>query len=236
MKPQRQYGGQQPISHTQQPTLVGSSVFALKYQGGVLVLADTLGTYGNMSRHMCVNRIAKVADHTCIAAMGDIADFQDIQSKLDQLLIDYICENDTKALTPRVIYSYLGRLMYGKRNKFDPYWNTLVIAGVEKGNVPFLGYVDSVGTRFEENMVATGMGMYFGMTLFRNEWVPNMTFDAARQLLERAALVTLYRDKSAVNRFQIANITPAGVEISEPFAIETNWDMASATRHFADLK
>lgn len=33
-----------------------------------------------------------------------------------------------------------------------------------------------------------------------------------------------YRDKNSINKFQIAKVTADGVNISEPFAVETKWD------------
>ena len=42
-------------------------------------------------------------------------------------------------------------------NKFEgnPFWNQLLIAGF-RGATPFLGYVDLIGTAYEENFIATG--------------------------------------------------------------------------------
>lgn len=31
------------------------------------------------------------------------------------------------------IFEYLSNVMYARRNKFDPYWNALLVAGVENG-------------------------------------------------------------------------------------------------------
>lgn len=33
-----------------------------------------------------------------------------------------------------------------------------------------------------------------------------------------------YRDKNSINKFQIAKVTAEGVDVSEPFAVETKWD------------
>jgi 20S proteasome alpha/beta subunit len=38
----------------------------------------------------------------------------------------------------------------------NPLWNQLLIAGF-RGAAPFLGYVDLIGTAYEENFIATGL-------------------------------------------------------------------------------
>ena len=45
-----------------------------------------------------------------------------------------------KELAPWEIHSYLCRVMYNRRNKFDPLWNSLVVAGC-KGGRQFLAMV-----------------------------------------------------------------------------------------------
>jgi hypothetical protein len=42
--------------------------------------------------------------------------------------------------------------------------------------------------------------------------------------VSRCEQVCYYRDKQSINKFQIATVTAKGVEISEPFALETKWD------------
>ena len=37
--------------------------------------------------------------------------------------------------------------------------------------------------------------------------------------------VCYYRDKNSINKFQIAKVTADGIDICEPFALETNWDL-----------
>ena len=55
--------------------------------------------------------------------------------------------DDGNSLGPKEIHSYLTRVMYNRRNKFDPLWNTLVLGGVKKGpkgDEKYLGMVWSV--------------------------------------------------------------------------------------------
>jgi hypothetical protein len=55
--------------------------------------------------------------------------------------------DDGNSLGPKEIHSYLTRVMYNRRNKFDPLWNSLVLGGVKKGpkgdEEKYLGMVSS---------------------------------------------------------------------------------------------
>ena len=43
------------------------------------------------------------------------------------------------------------------------------------------------------------------------------------------AQVCYYRDKQSINKFKLATVTAAGVNITEPFALETKWDFKVCT-------
>ena len=89
------YGG--PITRTQNPMVTGTSVLGLKFDGGVVIAADMLGSYGslarfrNISRIMRVNnsnisRIMRVNNSTMLGASGDYADFQYLKQVLGQMV------------------------------------------------------------------------------------------------------------------------------------------------------
>ena len=49
-------------SHTLAPMVTGSAVIGVKYDGGVLIAADTLGSYGSMAKIRNVSRLQCVND------------------------------------------------------------------------------------------------------------------------------------------------------------------------------
>lgn len=51
-----------------------------------------------------------------------------------------------------------------RRSKFDPLWTTFVVGGIQDGK-PFLGYVDKLGTAYEDDTVATGYGNYLARVI-----------------------------------------------------------------------
>ena len=56
------------------------------------------------------------------------------------------------------IYNYLVRVMYNRRNKFDPLWNSLVISGWDCGEETVLGCVGMIGQHYVDDHVAAGSG------------------------------------------------------------------------------
>jgi 20S proteasome subunit beta 7 len=57
--------------------------------------------------------------------------------------------DDGNSLGPKEIHSYLTRVMYNRRNKFDPLWNSLVLGGVKKGPKGEEKYLGMVSSSFQ---------------------------------------------------------------------------------------
>lgn len=52
---------------------------------------------------------------------------------MDGCSIDEANIGDGHSLGPTEIYSYLSRMMYARRTKMNPIWNTLLVGGVRNG-------------------------------------------------------------------------------------------------------
>ncbi|DBA04855.1 TPA: hypothetical protein N0F65_004492 [Lagenidium giganteum] len=210
---------------TQSPIVTGTSVIALKYKGGVLMAADTLGSYGSLARFTDQRRLTSVHNSTLIGAGGDFSDYQFIQDKLDELEVYDFNQDDGCDMNAPEIYHYLQRLLYHRRNKFDPLWNTVVVGGLHPDTKkPFLGQVNMIGLAFEGDYIATGFGHHLGMPLLRKHWHEDMSEEEARKLLEDCMRVCFYRDCRTINRIQFARADAQGVTIAEPEKIATKWD------------
>ena len=112
--------------------------------------------------------------------------------------------------------------MYNRRNKMDPLWNQIVIAGFKDGK-SYLGLTDARGTSYVDDTIATGYGSFLARPLLRKA-KPDMSEDEAKELITNCLRVLFYRDARALDRVQIATVTAAGVNISKPFDLKTNWD------------
>lgn len=121
------------IQRTQNPIVTGASVLAIKYADGVMLMADTLGSYGSMGMFKHLTRLRPVNQYTLLGGGGEYSDLQYILKMLEQLRITDFTANDGAVLRPAEIHSYLGRVMYNRRSKVDPLWNQLITAGFYEG-------------------------------------------------------------------------------------------------------
>jgi 20S proteasome subunit beta 7 len=64
--------------------VTGTSVLGVKFDGGVILAADTLGSYGSLARYRDCPRVMKVNDCTVLGGGGDYADYQHLKSVIEQ--------------------------------------------------------------------------------------------------------------------------------------------------------
>ncbi|KAI0804504.1 nucleophile aminohydrolase [Irpex lacteus] len=222
------------VQRTQQPIVTGTSVLAIKYKDGIMMAADTLASYGSLARFKSIQRLHPVGATTVLGASGDLSDFQYIQSTLEELIIEEHTAGDHHALGPAEIHEYLANVMYARRTKINPLWNSLVVGGRKDGK-NFLAYVDLLGTTYSASSIATGYGAYIAIPLLRNavDGKENtLTEQEARKVIEDSMRVLFYRDARSLNKFQISTVTDAGVTISEPIQLDTSWGFAEGIRGY----
>ncbi|KAH9489586.1 Proteasome subunit beta type-4 [Bulinus truncatus] len=221
------------VKRSVNPIVTGTSVLAIQFKDGVVVAADTLGSYGSLAKYRDLQRLLKVNDTTVIGAAGDYADFQYLSNIIQQQQINDEVINDGFGYTPNSIHSFITRVLYNRRSQFNPLWNTYIIAGIEKNN-PYLGYVDKLGMSYEAPSLACGFGSYIALPIIREamEKKPEMNKDEAVSLIDRCMKLMFYRDARALNKYQLAVVTKDGVDIKGPIVSETNWEVAHMIRGY----
>jgi len=199
----------------------------------VMMAADTLGSYGSLSRFHDIKRIINVGGNTMLGAGGEISDFQKVTESLEQLEVENYCYGDDVSLTAPEIHSYLTRICYNRRSKVDPFYNQFAVGGVmtkSDGKLQtYLGYTDLFGTTFSDNYVATGFGAHFAYPLLRKGYEDlnggQMSITDARKLLADVMRVLFYRDCKTINKISIGVIDANGVQIAEPISVQTDWNL-----------
>jgi len=212
---------------TQYPTTQGTSVLGVKFDGGVIIAADRLGSYGSLARFRGISRVMKVNERTVIGAGGDYADFQFLQDIIEQRVIEEECLDDGISYTPKSLHSWLTRVMYNRRSKFNPLWNSVIIGGIENDGSSYLGTVNMIGIAFKDDVIATGFGAHLALPIMRDalEKKPKLSLADAKELIAKCMEVLFYRDARSIDEFEMAVITPTGTEVISPIPVKSNWDV-----------
>jgi len=209
--------------HTTSPIVTGSTVIGVKYDGGILIAADTLASYGSQARYKDFTRMCKVGNFCLLGASGEMSDFQHMKKMIDELDEEDWLSQDGCMMGPKQYASYIGRVMYNRRSKMNPLYNQFLVAG-KKGDESLLAFVDHQGTYFEDNYVATGFGAYFATPLLRNNWSPNMTKAQATDLIIQSLKICFYRDCRAYCKYTIGCTDGTEVTISDPIELDHFWE------------
>jgi len=220
-----------PKTVTQAPATSGASVIGLKFNGGVVLAADMVGSYGSLARYRQMSRIFKVNNSTVTSATGDLADYQYLTGVIERHVIRDDLLDDNFAYSPKALHQWLTRVMYNRRSKFNPLWNVYIVGGVDAhSGETYLGYVNMIGVSYINDAVATGFGAFIGLPVLRaalDKYGANMTQAQAVATVEQVMKLLYYRDCRATNKFQVAVITrEEGVKVGEPQSIEGDWSLA----------
>jgi 20S proteasome subunit beta 7 len=84
----------------------------------VVTFSCFTGSYGSTKRYKSIQRVQRVNDTTIIGASGELSDFQYILDQLSDVVTDDFCMDDGISRGPKEIYSWLSRVLYGRRNKY----------------------------------------------------------------------------------------------------------------------
>lgn len=90
-------------------------------------------SYGSLARFKSIQRLQAVGSSTVLGASGDMSDFQYLQGLLDELTVEEFVAGDKNELGPAEIHEYLSRIMYARRSKMNPLWNSILVGGSKDG-------------------------------------------------------------------------------------------------------
>ncbi|RLV95257.1 Proteasome subunit beta type-7 [Spathaspora sp. JA1] len=197
-----------PKMHTQQPIITGTSVIASKFKNGIIMAADNVGSYGSLLRFSNIERLIKVGSETVVGISGDISDMQQLERILDELeTSEEVYDNDGgDYLRASNVHEYLSRVMYNRRSKMNPLWNTIIVGGFYRDRTPFLKYVDLVGVTYSSSTMATGFGSHLALPLLRNlikedkDYV-NVDEQQVTKVVEDSMRVLFYRDARSGDKY-----------------------------------
>ena len=216
-----------PLTHTTNPSIVGGAVVGLKYDGGVLLVTDTQLCYGKYKIEKNAQRIFQISENTAMCSGGEYADFTELckqlKNKNDQ---DVIADDGHIFLQPKDYCTWLANTHYDRRARGNPYWNNHLVAGIQNDGSTYLGSVDIHGMTNTGDYLVTGLAHHFCNVLLTNATENGLPSEAdARKVLENCFLTLFLRDKTMSDRIQFCKITSGGIDIEEPYKLESDWSL-----------
>lgn len=247
-----------PKTATQSPAVTGTSVLGLKFADGVVLAADNLASYGSLARFNDVKRLRPFAGSSVVGFSGDVSDMQYLDRHLGELEVDEAYEGNLTAaeaagedgdadgqtkepkggLNAANLHKYLSKLFYARRNKFDPLWNQLLVAGFDGSRKPFLAAADLRGTVFTSPSLATGFGSMLAQPIMRKyaateEDAAKLTKEKAVEVIRECMKVLYYRDARSWDAYSLAVVTEQGVEVSYDEKLEgQSWAFAERIKGY----
>lgn len=210
-------------------------------------------SYGSLARFTDVKRLRTFLDTTVIGFGGDVSDMQFLDRHLKELATDESYEvepalddeDDEESssskpghLNAANLFKYLQKLMYQRRNSFDPLWNQILVAGLDSDSKPFLASVDLRGTSFTSPSLATGFGAALAQPIMRKyagteEDTAKLTREQAVEVVKECMKVLFYRDARSLDRYSIAVVNKDGIELKEDEQLEKqSWAFAERIKGY----
>lgn len=198
-------------------------------------MTDRVVSCGKTARYKNISRQYKVNENVLIAFGGDHADFQWLQNVIERQVLEW--KRFDQTIGPKALHGYLTSLLYARRSRMNPIWNTLVVAGIEEeeknnkeSKTPFIGVITQKGCAYQVKHVATGMGAYLLNQAVEDEWRKkgdNLTLEEAKAVLRKAVELTIYHDCVADNDFEIGAVDAEnGVTLGQKETVIGNWEIA----------
>ncbi|KAL4776218.1 nucleophile aminohydrolase [Aspergillus nidulans var. acristatus] len=227
-----------PKTHTQSPAVTGTSVIAVKFNGGVAIAADNLASYGSLARFTDVKRLRKFGDAAVIGFSGDVSDMQYIDRLLESIDIRENYSVHGNQLNAKNLHTYLSKVFYKRRSDFNPLWNHILVAGFDSEKKPFLSSADLLGTTFSAPHLATGFGAHLAIPILRRLFpeerpIEEISKEDAVSALKDCLKVLWYRDARSMDKYSLALITQEGIEMYEDQQVEAqNWAFAESIKGY----
>lgn len=162
---------------------------------------------------------------------GDYADFQFIKQHIDEIILSDFSNDDKILLKPKDLFTWLTRIFYNRRSKFNPLWLDMVVGGMQDEE-PFLGHINMRGRAYTNDVISTGFGTHLALPLLREySEKGTMNEQQAKTVVKKCMEVLFYRDCRGYPKYSQANMKIGGSSV-EDMDVDQNWDLAHTIKGY----
>lgn len=185
----------------------GTTIMALKYDGGVVLGADTRTSTGQYIANRAARKITQVTDKIFVCRSGSAADTQSITGIVRRYANAHSIDLDENARVKNVanLFKYL---LYNNR---DNLMAGVIIGGYDEVNGAQVYQIPLGGALLESNFAIGGSGSTFIWGLLDAEYRPNMTKEECQRFVVKLISHALTRDGSSGGMVRLVTIDKEGV-------------------------
>merc|ERR1712212_1367879 len=201
----------------------GTTTLAFKYNGGVIVCADSRATGGNYIASQEVRKIIPINEYLLGTMAGGAADCTYWERVLAKQCRIYELRNRERIsvaaaskLLSNMVYQYKG---YGL-------CMGVMICGWDKKG-PGLYYVDSDGTRLTNNLFSVGSGSTYAYGVLDSGYKWDLSVEEAYDLGKRAIYHATYRDAASGGVVNLYHMKETGwIKVSQTDVTDLHYKYA----------
>jgi len=185
----------------------GTTIVGLTFKNGIVLGADTRATEGPIVADKNCLKIHYLADNIFCCGAGTAADTENTTELISSELALHSMNTNR---TPRVVTActMLKQMLFRYRGNISA---ALVLGGVDVDGF-HLYTIYPHGSTDKLPYVTMGSGSLAAMSMFENEWHPNMEVAEAKALVAKAVTAGILNDLGSGSNVDITVITPEGRE------------------------
>jgi len=186
----------------------GTTIMAVKYNGGVVLGADTRTSTGDYVANRASRKISKVHDKIFVCRCGSAADTQ----ALTGFVINYLNQHATEIGTAPTVNTAANLFKMIAYNNKDNLMAGLLIAGYDEKRGGQVYSIPLGGTLHPVDVAMDGSGSGYIGALVDAEYRPGMTKDEALAFVQKCVSHAMARDGSSGGCVRTLVVNAEGLE------------------------
>lgn len=197
-----------PLPNNQTEHMMGTSIMAVSFAGGVVMGADSRTSTGSYVANRVSDKISPVHEKIFCCRSGSAADTQAVSDIVKYYLDAHAIELGAAPLV-KTAASLFQEITY---NNKDRLLASIIVGGWDKQNGGSCFALPLGGSLVKQNFAIGGSGSTYIYGYVDAHYKPGMTKEACREFVRNALSHAMARDGSSGGIIRLVTITEEGVE------------------------
>ncbi len=192
----------------QQDTKHGTTTVAVRFDGGVVLVADKRASMGYMVASPRADKVHIINDRNVLTIAGSVADAQYVIKLLRAEINIYELSRNFR-MTTDMVANLLASILYGQYRRFFPFFVGLLLGGYDEKGGHIYSF-DLAGGASEEPYASTGSGSPFAYGALEAGFKEGMPKEDALKLALTALRSAIKRDIATGDGIDAVVVTKEG--------------------------